>query len=108
VDHLGVAARIYLEHLRIQANRRGEALCLLETLRRIISGRQKCERRNGYVVGQAIAPSLAGRGGPYGSDGGAKGVPSSLGDPAKPANHRQSSPPKMLGEHLTLRPSGYL
>ena len=64
MDHLGVAPRVHLEDLRIQADRRGETLSLLETFRRIISRWRECERRNGHVVGQASSPSLAGRGGP--------------------------------------------
>jgi hypothetical protein len=64
VNHLGVAAGVRLEHLRVQADCRRKALCLLEALRRIISRSRESERRDGYVVGQASPPSLAVREGP--------------------------------------------
>ena len=65
VDHLGVAARVCLEHLRVQADCRGKALGLLEALLRIISRRRERERGNGHVVGQASPPSVAVREGRF-------------------------------------------
>jgi hypothetical protein len=59
VDYLGVAAGIYLEHLRVQADGCREALGFLETLLRIISRLRERECGNGHVVGQASPPSVA-------------------------------------------------
>src|SRR4029453_15125365 len=65
VDHLRVAAGIYLEHLRVQADGSRETLGLLEALVRIIPRRRERERGNGHVVGQASPPSVAVREGSF-------------------------------------------
>src|SRR5262245_52650584 len=65
VDHLGVAAGVWLHHLRVQVDGCCEALGLLEALLRIISRRREHERGNGYVVGQASPPSVAVREGEF-------------------------------------------
>src|SRR5262245_52865064 len=100
VDHLGVAAWVCLEHLRIQADCRREALCLLEALPRIISRRRKCERRDGHVVGQAFPPLLAVREGPLRQAMEEQKAYRPRAVAPESRDHRQSWPPKMLGEHV--------
>jgi hypothetical protein len=52
MDHFGVATRVLDEHPSERSDGRGDALRLLEALRRITSRGRERERSDGYVVGQ--------------------------------------------------------